>query len=402
MSYTVSQAKAQLAAVLHGTTLNKIQDIDGLFNRSAYQLLSDIDPQETKRILLSSTPIYNQIYDYSVPTDLKGNKIIDIYPQYLRTRGSVLGQTTNQAFDVAKNAFPLQGDFTIVYNTGLKFIRINDPNTPTGVLIDSADTTYQWTVGGTASNLSVNNINFVSGSGSLQCDMSAGANPSTGYYELDLNTAIDLSDQEDQSSLFYFLYFPTGSQIVSTEIRWGSDSSNYYSRTLTTTQEGTAIATAWNLFRADWLGATVTGSPDSSNITYVRISVNYTGTAQTGILLDNVVSTMGLYRNIEYYSKYLFRDASTGVFQETVDDDSNIINLDTDAYNLFFHLLAFYACQQVQGQDALNYDAQFFWNEYQRTKLKYTSQYKSEVQKPENIYYRMNKGGYGGFLGRRY
>lgn len=401
MSYSVTTAKAELAAVLHGTTLNKIQALDQMFDRAARQLVADIDPQETKRILLSSTPIYNQIYDYSVPVDLKGNKIIDIYPQYLRTRGSVLSQTTNQSFDVAKNAYPLQGDFTIVFNTGLKFIRINDPNTPVGVLIDPADTTYQWTVGGTASDLVVNNVNFVSGSGSLQCDMAAGANPSTGYYELDLNTAIDLSDQVDQSSLFYFLYFPTGSQIVSTEIRWGSDSSNYYSRTLTTTQEGTAIATAWNLFRADWLGATVTGSPDASNITYVRVSVNYTGQAQTGILLDNIVSTMGLYRNIEYYSKYLFRDASTGAFQETVTDDSNLINLDTDSYNLYLFLVAYYAMQQVQGADAIQ-DASFFWNEYQRSKLKYTSQYKSEIQKPQDVYYRMTKGGYGGFLGRRY
>jgi hypothetical protein len=66
---------------LHGTTLSQVENISGVFNRAARQLLLDIDPQETKRIEQLASPIFYQVYDYAPPADLKGQKIIDIFPQ---------------------------------------------------------------------------------------------------------------------------------------------------------------------------------------------------------------------------------------------------------------------------------------------------------------------------------
>jgi len=86
----------------------------------------------------------------------------------------------------------------------------------------------------------------------------------------------------------------------------------------------------------------VVGSPNITKIAYVYIGVTVTSN-QIGIKVDNIVSNMGVYRTVEYYSNYLFRDASTGAFQETVTDTSNLINLDTESYNLYFNLLAYYA-----------------------------------------------------------
>jgi hypothetical protein len=148
------------------------------------------------------------------------------------------------------------------------------------------------------------------------------------------------------------------------------------------------------------LGATVVGSPDDEAISYVYVGVTVTA-MQTGILVDNIVSNMGLYRTLEYYSKYLYRDASTGAFQETVTDNSNLLNLDTESYNLYFNLLAHFATQQVQGISALNFDSTFFGQQYQEGKLRYTSLNKSQVTKPRTSYYTMNKAGYGKYLGKR-
>ena len=180
-----------------------------------------------------------------------------------------------------------------------------------------------------------------------------------------------------------------------------SSSSDYYTRTLTTTNEGNAFATGWNLIRADWSGATVVGSPTVTAIDYLYINVIVTS-SQTGIKVDNIVSNMGLYRTVEYYSKFLYRDSITGAFQETVTDNSNLINLDTDSYNLYFNLLAFYADQQVQGLSATFFDSSFFGQEYQKGKQRYTSMMKSQVQKPGESYYNPNKSGYGRYLGRRW
>src|ERR1051325_5605139 len=103
MSYSISQANADLQAVLHGTTLSKVQGINNLHNRTARQLLLDIDPIETERVTLTTTPIFNQIWDYSCPADLKGNRIIDISPQFERSTGNIVTSTYQQNFDLVKN-----------------------------------------------------------------------------------------------------------------------------------------------------------------------------------------------------------------------------------------------------------------------------------------------------------
>lgn len=397
MSYSVTQANVDLAAVLHGTQLNKIQSLSALHNRTARQLLSDIDPIETVRKVLTTTPLWNQVWDYACPSDLKGDRVIDISPQFIRIPGDLFNQTYNQAFDINKNLPEVASDFTIQWNNQVKTIRINDTSLPQGVVLDTCEATDGWTANATASNLTLDNQNFASGSGSLSFDVTTG----TGSISKTLAATLDMSNQLNQASLFYYLYLPTGSALTSTAIRWGSDASNYYTRTLTTTSEGNAFATGWNLIRADWLGATVVGSPTVTAIDYVDILVTVTSN-QTAIKVDNIVSNMGLYRTIEYYSKYMFRNAITGAFQETVLDNSDLINLDTESYNLYFNLLAFLATQQVQGVSALFFDDNFFGQQYQAGKLRYTSMIKSQVQKPRLQYYQATKGGYTKYTGRRF
>ena len=397
MSYSISQANSDLSAVLHGTTLNKVAGLNNLHNRTARQLLGDIDPQETIRKVLTTTPIYSQIWDYACPTDLKGNRIIDISPQYQRSSDQIITQGYNQSFDVNKNLSVPPSQFTIQFNNGIKTIRIQDSSLPQGVVIDACESTTNWTANSTASTLSVDNVNYASGVGSLSFNVTTGS----GSISETLASVLDLSAHLNQSSLFYYIYLPTGSALTSTEIRWGSSASTYYSRTATVTNEGNAFATGWNLIRADWLGATVVGSPTVTAINYIYIGVTVTSN-QTGIKIDNIVSNMGLYRTIEYYSKFIFRDALTGAFQETVSDNSNLINLDTESYNLYFALLVFYATQQVQGVSAMYYDGNFWGEEYMKLKTRYTSLNKSQVQKPHEQYYTAQKGGFAKFLGRRW
>lgn len=397
MSYSITQANADLSAVLHGTNLNKVAGINNLHNRTARQLLADIDPQETIRKVLTTTPLYNQVWDYACPSDLKGDRIIDISPQYQRSSDQIISQGYNQDFDINKNLSIPPSQFTIQFNNGIKTIRIQDSTLPQGVLLDQCNATTGWTANSTASNLKEDNVNYASGSGSLSFGVTTG----TGSISKTLASTLDMSTQLNQSSLFYYLYLPTGTALTSTEIRWGSSSSNYYTRTLTSTSEGNSFATGWNLIRGDWNGATVVGSPDVTKIAYIYIGVTVTSN-QTGIKVDNIVSNMGLYRDIEYYSKFLYRDALTGAFQETVTDNSNLINLDTESYNLYFNLLAFYATQQVQGLSAMFFDDNFFGQEYQKGKARYTAMYKSQVQKPRSQYYTAQKGGFGKFLGRRW
>lgn len=397
MSYSVLQLKADLTGIIHGTTLNQITGLDNLIYRAARQVLMDVDPMETVRIQTMTNPIYNQVYDYALPSDLKGNRIIDIWPQADRNTADSFLQTYNKDFDVSK-ILQAGNQFTVIYNTAQRSIRIADINLPQGILIDQCDAVGNWVAGGTASGLQVNNVNFVSGSGALQFNLAAGANPSTGYIEETLPSTLDMSNQYNQSALFFWVDLPSPGDIISTTIRWGTDSSNYYERTLTSTSTGTAFQTGWNLLQGDWLGSTVVGSPDPSNINYTYCGINYNGTAQTAIGVDNIISNMGTLMQIEYYSDCIFRNSITGTFQQSVTSDSDLINLATETYNLLLWKVALYAAQQQQGANSA-FDTTYFMKAYEEALARYKTLYKSQVQAPTNSYYVMRKGGYGGYLG---
>lgn len=401
MSYNITDLKNDLEGVLHGTSTNQIQNLDGVINRAARQLLLDLDPQETKRTVEFVNPIFNSVYDYPIAADVKGNKLIDIFPQVQRAPWDIWTQAYNQAFDIAKqNALSLNNMFTMNFNSSIKTLRLNSPFLNPPVIIDyieSVSDNGTWSTGGTASDLAVNNTNYAQGSGSLQMNITAG----TGYIENSTLQSVNLADVENQSSLFTWVYIPTGTNLTSVTLRFGSSSSDYWYRTVTQNQQGTTFVNGWNLCQFNWSESSVAGTPDASNIVYARVSLAMIGT-NTGVLINGLDSILGTILSYSYYSKYMFRDASTGAYQETVTDDSNLINLDTESYNLLFNLVAFFASQQQQGGDALAYDGAFFKNAYDAGIIRYKSMYKSEVQKPQSNYYSMPRTGYNWIIGRNW
>ncbi len=133
----------------------------------------------------------------------------------------------------------------------------------------------------------------------------------------------------------------------------------------------------------------------------MQVIWNYVGAAQDGVLLNSIYSRLGVISEIEYYSKYLYQDAITGAFQETITDNSNIINLDTETRNLLYLLTCNYAVQQIQGLDALFFDDQFFQQKYNLALAEYKAQYKSEWQKPKSTYYSMPNASYLSRISKR-
>lgn len=399
MAYNIIALSNDLQAVLHGTTLSQVQNLFGVFNRAARQLLLDLDPQETKRTVEFTGPIFNSVFDYPIAADVKGNKLIDIRPQVRRLPKDIWSQAYNQAFDIAKqNVFSQSNMFTMNFNTGLKSIKINAPFINAPVIVNQLEaiaTNGTWAAGGTGSNLAVNNTNFVQGSGSLQFDVTVGS----GYLENSTMSAVDLSAYVNQSSLFCWVWVPTGTQLTSVNLRFGSDSSNYYTLTVTTNQQGTSFQNGWNLCQFAWASTSTTGTPVSTAINYARITLAMTGT-NTACKINGLQSLLGSILEYEYYSKYLFRNVTTGAFQETVLDDSDLINLDTESYNIFFNLVAFYAVQQQQGVDATKYDGTFFEKAYVAGVVKYKNMYKAENQKPQTTYYAKPNTSYSRFIGR--
>jgi hypothetical protein len=151
-----------------------------------------------------------------------------------------------------------------------------------------------WAVDATnsdATSLSVNTIDFTEGAGSLSfnVDVSQSVNNRATILNTDFNPG-SLSDDKDITSFLLDIKFPTITYISSVTFYWGSDSSNYYSVVQTTDMNGNAFITDWQTLEFEWLGATVTGTPDDSNITYFRIDINYTASQAdaTSFKIDNL------------------------------------------------------------------------------------------------------------------
>jgi hypothetical protein len=345
---TIGQLKTTITPRLHGTTLNKIGDFYTLCRDTAENMLSRIDPAETNRRTLLPNAVYDRVYDYSLPTDFKApSDLKKQTAQFTFSDNSSLARTYSRQFGNQK----ADNQFAIIWENAVQFMRfakyINIP-----ALIDPADSLTAngaWSVGGNASDLVVDTLNHVAGSGSLKATVS---NPGA---------------------------------VVNVILRIGNNDSNYFTKTITA-GHFEAFVTGWNLCRFDLSDAVETGTVDTENIDYIRVTVTY-NTAQTAyfektltlpvdlsvnsgdyfsngaifmyldfgtvlslttLRLDNITANIGTLYDISYYSNYLFRtSAGSWIVEPTVDTD--ILNLSGVSYKIFEAEMCKIITQQMQG-----------------------------------------------------
>lgn len=383
MNTTISDFKSRLAQKIHGKSINKVQDFFGLMYEAAGNLLLQIDPIETIRATPVTNGLYDQVFSIVAPTDLKKDRIVDMRPQTDQNPSNNFHQIYGADFTMYKT----NNSFDVSYNSGVKTIRVSKALNP-GILVNAAtDLTSNgtWAAGGNAANLAVDTVNKIYGSGSLRFDGAAAG--SAAYVENSTMTAIDATDYVNVGSFFVWVYIPSTSDITSVGLRWGNDSSNYYSASATTSQDATSFIVGWNLIRFDWSGATETGSVTDTAIDYLRVTINYDGTAITNCRVNQVTLKLPIPYEIVYYSNYLFRNSSgTWIPKPTAVDDSDLINLDIDGINLLLYEAAYLVAQELQGEDAV-FDVDYWQRKKKEVWDMYGSKYKSQTKNRRSTYY---------------
>lgn len=397
--YSVTTLLTDLGSVIHGTRTNKVPNIYGHINRAARQVLQDVDAKETQRIL-QLPQVFNSVFDYPCPVDLKGDRVVDLRPQAGREPGDIFEQGYSENFDAWKN-WDWKNKFITQWNTGVKTLRIEAPTLTSPTQLTDTGTLTGWTATAGAQNLSLDTTNNVAGGGDIQFDLAAVS--TTGSIQTSSLSQVDLSSLVNNSYGFAWVYLPSGSAITSIDIRWGSDiTANYYHLSVTTTQQGTVFQNGWNLIALPWVSATKVGTPVVTAFDSVQVNFVYNGALQTGLKFCTLRFAIGFIFEMQYYSKYLFRDPSTNAFQETVVDSSDnnkIINLDTDSYNLLFNKFAYFVSQALQGADAA-YDATFWDAEYDAALTRYRALNPAEAKLKAATYYQMPRNGRNVYPGR--
>ena len=321
--------------MLKGTSLRQITDFYGTAAKAANRMLTRISPQETRRTVVLTTPFYDNLYDYALPSDYK--KMIDIRPtanrQDLPGR-SYFNQTTPRQFDVNLDA----NSFSIKWNNmqrTLRAARLPAGNVALLDSFDSATANGTWTANVDASGLYTEPLNYVEGNGSLGFNLSG----STGSANLLNSTAsiVDLSayNYEDASMIWYWIPVGTSSRFTSFNLIKGDSASAYKSSTVSTKADGTAFSDGWNLLYFSWVSASTVGSPTNTLNTYRKFTITYTaGTAINGCLIDNFTNSFGTLYEIEYSSEYLFR-TSTGTWIQSPTADTDLVNVSVNSYPIF-------------------------------------------------------------------
>lgn len=342
MPFSIQNAKDELAGIIHGKTVNKVTNPDGAARRAAANILSQIDPDETRRY--AQITLYDGVTDYDLPmTDLKEKRVFDVRPQTDRHRSDNLGSRMSKEFDLKK----WDNWFTIEDDTGTKYIRVSKRLRPGAASIDDMDSATGWAGSGGASAPAVDTIYSYDGGSSLKFNLAAAGTP--GYLTKSTILTRDMSDWGSSFALFLPVYLPNAAtDVTAVKIRIGSSAGAYLEKTGVV--HFGAQRQGWNLLRFDLSSAAVTGAPNYAALTYVRIELDYPAPGVTGVRVDRLFASLPRIWEIGYYSKFLFLNGTT--WQDTVEDDDTSLNLDTTSFNIFMYEFALEALQQISGKDA--------------------------------------------------
>ena len=321
------------------TTLN-------IINRAARMVVSDIDLRSTKRKVALASKLFDDIYSFASPSDLKGDAIIDIIPQKehfsRRRRTSILQE---EEFELIKETVGGDSGYLCALATDdlVNRLLFNGDVEDTALTIASFDSLTAdggtWALFGDAENVAQDTDQYIQGGGSVRFDISSAAGTTAGLQNASLDT-FDITDYVDNGSVFVWVYInsvaDTGSDgLTNFIIRIGNDSSNYYTQTITTTHDSTAFTAGWNLLRFDFVSMTQTGTVTATTCDYVAIYMTKeTGKADNGYRFDFMTLHTGEYHNILYYSKYPWQ-SSAGAFIENSTTSTDLINADTDELELY-------------------------------------------------------------------
>ena len=277
--YTYTNYKDQVFDPIVYPNITTTMTVLNVLNRAARLLLTMVDLRSTKRRVTAAPALFNEIYDYSWPGDGKEQAFIDLAPRTNRSKDFELNLTTPEEFDRRKSS---ESDLVAILDFDfVRKLRAAVTVDAQQLIVSTLDSLTAgggtWEAVGDAQNLTADADDYVKGSGSIRWDIGSGGGTTAGIKNTSLDT-FDFSDYVNNNrSIFHWVKIVSTTNLTNFILRIGSDTSNYYQITVTTTNEGTAFQTGWNLLRFDFANKSTTGSPDSTAGTYASIYMTKDG-----------------------------------------------------------------------------------------------------------------------------
>ncbi len=347
-SYAQSELNTSASTKVSGVV--SAADFLVVANNAVRAVMSDLDLRSSKRSSALSPNLFDDIFQYTLPSDIKGDKIIDIKPQIKRGRFDDWVLTTPEEFDRMKRREQINsagdrielrgGDWlgdnliSISRDDLVNKLLISKPIDDTQTVIDSLDSVGDWTGFGDGENITKDTTNVVKGSASINWDINADGNVTAGIVNASL-TDFDVSLYKTNGSIFVWAYVSSTTNLTNFIILIGSSSSAYYKITVTKDNAGNSFVAGWNLLRFDFVNKSTTGTPDDDATDYVALYMTKDGAkvSETDYRFDHIIMKLGDHYNVQYYSRYPWQ-SSTGTYLEDATTTTDLLNCETDEYNL--------------------------------------------------------------------
>jgi hypothetical protein len=379
MSLTIAQVENHLKGMGHGSTLNKVRNIEEMFERSASRFLLKCHPIESIRTLPLSNTVHDDVNNYSPASDF--GSLIDLIPQDNRNAWDLAVRTPLGEFDLQKAI--RNKTVAIEGSEGSKILRINWKSRQGKLLnsMDSLTSNGTWAAVNSATGLKANSIFKKSGNASIEFDIVASGD---GISNIGMDS-VDMTDEDEVADVFVWVYLGSVSNLTSITGVWGNDiTTKYWTSVAQTTQvDGTSFKVGWNLIKLPWSTATETGTVDPTTIDSFKITFATSG-AIANVRVDNIVFSIGRNFDHKYYSKYLFRN-SAGTWISKPTSETDTVMIDNDTLPLFLLECLTDMAQQMEGSDSA-FDIGFAEKQLAILYPAYKGLYPSQVKKQAGSY----------------
>ena len=307
-SYTRNQLVSSVFDdTVHANLSNQV-DVQDAVNKAAREVWADVKLKGSKRWVALTPNIFDDIYEYTAPSDLDPNGILDVAPQASenRTLNSKPRLVATEEFDRKKGTKNLHvavrdDDIT---RTLLIDIDVRDTKVEISNFDSLTGDGSDWAAFGDATAVELNSTNKVQGGSSIEFDL-VGSGTTAGVYNSNLDDINVGTDIFNNGYATVWVYINSTTNLTNFILRLGNDASNYHSETATADSAGNTFVNGWNLLRFDWADKTTTGSVDPSAIDYCALYMTKSsGKSDDGYRFDNLVCHTGEIYNIHYHSRF--------------------------------------------------------------------------------------------------
>lgn len=375
-TYTRANLKGRINAGIKGK-LGILVSQDDLVNDVVREVVSEIDLRSTRRKANLSPNLFTEVFEYAAPTDLKGYGVISLDPQ--------AQQIGDRYYLVPNVEFKVNREVPTMAIRDNDFVRkilisahIDDRTLVISPLSGTTSGGGIWTGFGDGSNLRADTDNYIKSGSSLRWDIDDGATTAAGIQNSDLNVFDGSNYFQGNGALFVWTDIADVTDVTNFVMRLGNDlTANYHSKTVTTDNSGVAFINGWNLLRFPLTSLTTTGTVTNTSLDSVALYMTKTSgkISETDYRFDHIMLKIGEIHELFYYSKYGWQNTS-GTYIENSTSDSDLLNVDTDEFNLMIAKGIELAGPEV-GEDAAATKAE---GRYEKLKNKYEKENPSEAK----------------------